>query len=333
MVRNILFVCTGNTCRSPMAAALLRQLLKERSDELGKIKISSAGLYASPGAPASPEAVEVMRGYGADLSTHLARELEEEELAAADLILTMTHAQKNQMLKDYPSLQDRVFVLKEYLRGGDGVSGPHDDLPDPFGQPVDVYRRCAAVLDKDLRALIQLLASEENSKENTENNPVENPAENSVSRQKGGRKMKIALGSDHAGFALKEEIARYLRETGYEFKDFGVFSTEAVDYPDQAAVVARAVANGQFDQGIIICGTGIGVSMAANKIKGIRAALCHDVFSAQMARAHNDSNVLTMGARVVGPGLALAIVETYLKGEFAGGRHQQRVDKIMKLEE
>lgn len=145
--------------------------------------------------------------------------------------------------------------------------------------------------------------------------------------------MKIALGSDHAGFALKEEIARYLRETGYEFKDFGVFSTEAVDYPDQAAVVARAVANGQFDQGIIICGTGIGVSMAANKIKGIRAALCHDVFSAQMARAHNDSNVLTMGARVVGPGLALAIVETYLKGEFAGGRHQQRVDKIMKLEE
>jgi len=300
-----------------MAAALLRQLLKERNVELGRIKISSAGLNASPGAPASPEAIEVMRGYGVDLATHLAREIEKEELAAADLILTMTHAQKKQMLKVYPSLKDRVFVLREFLHGRDGTDSPHDDLPDPFGQPVEVYRRCAADLEKDLRALIQLLATEESG----------------IGRQKGEREMRIALGADHAGFLLKEEIAKYLQQKGYEFKDFGVFSTESVDYPDQAAIVARAVASGQFDQGIIICGTGIGVSISANKIKGIRAALCHDVFSAQMARVHNDSNVLAMGARVVGPGLALAIVEAYLKGEFAGGRHQRRVDKMMKLEE
>lgn len=144
--------------------------------------------------------------------------------------------------------------------------------------------------------------------------------------------MKIAIGSDHAGFELKKEIIDYLKEKNYDFKDFGVTSPESVDYPDQAAKVARAVAAGEFDQGILVCGTGIGVCISANKIRGIRAALCHDVFSARMARAHNNSNILTLGARVVGPGLALAIVEAYLSESFAGGRHQRRVDKIMGLE-
>lgn len=145
--------------------------------------------------------------------------------------------------------------------------------------------------------------------------------------------MKIAIGSDHAGFQFKAEIVQYLQDKGYNFQDFGVFSSDSVDYPDQAALVAQAVAGGNFDQGIIICGTGIGVSIAANKIRGIRAALCHDVFSAQMARAHNNSNVLALGARVVGLGLAETIVEAYLEAEFQGGRHQLRVDKISKLEE
>ena len=317
MIRNILFVCTGNTCRSPMAAALLRQLLKEGNGDASFLRISSAGLYASPGAPASPEAVEVLRNYGVDLSVHLARELEREELAAADLILTMTNAQKKQLIKLYPAVKDRVFVLREYVSGRDAGDGFEFDLPDPFGQPVEVYRRCAAVLEQDLRKLIELLVLEEGS----------------VGQEKGGEKMRIALGADHAGFPLKEEIAKYLQTKDYEFKDFGVFSTESVDYPDQAALVAKAVASGEFDQGIIICGTGIGVSITANKVKGVRAALCQDVFSARMARAHNDCNVLTLGARVVGPGLALAVVEAYLEGEFQGGRHQQRVAKMMKLEE
>lgn len=318
MVRNILFVCTGNTCRSPMAAALLRQLLQERGGDLAQIRISSAGLYAHSGTPASPEAIEALRSYDIDLSTHLARELEREELAAADLILTMTNAQKNQILKVYPAFKDRVFVLKDFVRGEkNGSNNPGSDIPDPFGQPVEVYRRCAAALEQELRQLIELLTFEESG----------------VSRRKGGKKMRIALGSDHAGFRLKEEIAQDLQAKGYEFKDFGVFSTDSVDYPDQAILVAKAVAKGEFDQGIIICGTGIGVSITANKVKGIRAALCHDVFSAQMARAHNDCNVLALGARVVGPGLALSIVEAYLQGQFQGGRHQQRVDKIMKIEE
>ncbi|HHT06286.1 MAG TPA: ribose 5-phosphate isomerase B [Hydrogenispora sp.] len=318
MVRNILFVCTGNTCRSPMAAALLRQLLNERGGKFKNIRVSSAGLYAQPGAPASPEAVETMRGYGVDLSNHLARELAREELAAADLILTMTNAQKNQIIKIFPGVKDRTYVLREYIKAKSPAGKDQWDVPDPFGQPLVVYQKCAAALEKDLRAFIDLLASEAEA--------------GGAEQQKGGEKMRIALGADHAGFHLKEEIAKYLQSSGYEYKDFGVFSTDSVDYPDQAAIVAKAVAKKEFDQGIIICGTGIGVAISANKVKGVRAALCHDVFSARMARAHNDSNVLTLGARVVGTGLALSIVEAYLTGEFAGGRHQQRVDKIMRLE-
>lgn len=144
---------------------------------------------------------------------------------------------------------------------------------------------------------------------------------------------RIAIGSDHAGFQLKEEIYEYLQKKGYSIKNFGVFSGEKADYPDQAALVAKAVSSGEFDQGILVCGTGIGVSIAANKVKGIRAALCGDVYSAQMARQHNDSNILTLGARVVGPGHALAIVDAYLGASFLGERHQIRVDKIAKLEE
>ena len=320
MVRNILFVCTGNTCRSPMAAALLRQLLNERGGKFQKIRVSSAGLYAYPGAPASTEAVETMRGYGVNLSSHLARELAREELAAADLILTMTNAQKEQIIKIDPGVKGRTFVLREYIKAHNPAGKDRWDVPDPFGQPLAVYQQCAADLEKDLRALIDLLA-------------VETEAEmDDASQQKGGKKMRIALGADHAGFPLKEEVAKYLQAKGYDYKDFGVFSTDSVDYPDQAAIVAKAVAKNEFDQGIIICGTGIGVAIAANKIKGVRAALCHDVFSARMARAHNDSNVLALGARVIGTGLALAVVEAYLNEEFAGGRHQQRVDKITRLE-
>ena len=319
MVRNILFVCTGNTCRSPMAAALLRQLLNERGGEFENVRVSSAGLYARPGAPAAPEAVETMRGYGVDLSNHLARELAREELVAADLILTMTNAQKKQIIKIYPAVKDRTYVLREYLSANRTAGKDQWDVPDPFGQPLAVYQQCATVLEKDLRALIELLASASE--------------ESDASQQEGGEKVRIVLGADHAGFHLKEEIAKYLQAKGYEYKDFGVFSTDSVDYPDQAAIVAKAVAKKEFDQGIIICGTGIGVAISANKIKGVRAALCHDVFSARMARAHNDSNVLALGARVVGPGLALSIVEAYLAAEFAGGRHQQRVDKIMRLED
>lgn len=144
--------------------------------------------------------------------------------------------------------------------------------------------------------------------------------------------MKIAIGSDHGGFRLKEEIKALLTELKVDSHDFGTYTTESVDYPDISRQVAEAVVSGEYERGIIVCGTGIGVSIAANKIDGIRAALCNDVFSAQMSREHNDANILTLGERVIGFGLARMIVEVWLKTEFAGGRHSCRVDKIMQLE-
>lgn len=145
--------------------------------------------------------------------------------------------------------------------------------------------------------------------------------------------MKVAIASDHGGFNLKTEIISLLEELGYEFQDFGCHSTDSVDYPDYAQVVAEKVAKGEFDRGILVCGTGIGMSIAANKVPGIRCALVHDAFSARATREHNDSNILAMGERVIGPGLAREIVQIWLTTPFAGGRHERRVQKIGQLEE
>ncbi len=145
--------------------------------------------------------------------------------------------------------------------------------------------------------------------------------------------MTIAIGSDHAGFPLKQVVKLWLEEHGYEVDDLGTYDTKSVDYPDYAAAVAHAVAEGKADRGILICGTGIGMSMSANKVPGIRAALCTDVYTARMSRRHNDANVLCMGARVIGPGVAESIVEAWLSEEFEGGRHARRVGKINALDE
>jgi ribose 5-phosphate isomerase B len=143
---------------------------------------------------------------------------------------------------------------------------------------------------------------------------------------------RIAIGCDHRGFALKQQIMPYLRTSGYGYQDFGCYSTEPVDYPDIAQKVGEAVASGSFDQGILVCNTGIGMCIAANKIKGIRAALCHDVLAAQRARQHNDANILCLGSDDVDTDSALEIVRTFLTTDFEGGRHARRVDKIRALE-
>lgn len=145
--------------------------------------------------------------------------------------------------------------------------------------------------------------------------------------------MKVALASDHGGIQIREEIRKLLEELKIEYEDFGCDCADSVDYPDYAVPVAEKVAKGEFDRGILICGTGIGMSISANKVKGIRCALVHDVFSARMTRLHNDSNVLAMGERVIGAGLAREIAETWLQTEFEGGRHQTRIGKIAEYEE
>ena len=139
----------------------------------------------------------------------------------------------------------------------------------------------------------------------------------------------IALGSDQGGYGLKQEVIKHLQEKGLEYKDYGSYDEKSCDYPVYAKKVANAIVSGECDKGILICGTGIGISIAANKVKGIRAALCHDVFSAQATREHNDANILAMGARVIGPGHALKIVDTFLETEFSNEeRHVRRVGMI-----
>ena len=145
--------------------------------------------------------------------------------------------------------------------------------------------------------------------------------------------MKIAIGSDHGGFLLKDEIIKHLKHQNIECTDFGCFAAEAVDYPDIGQAVGEAVAKGEYDKGIICCGTGIGISISANKVPGVRAALCGDCFSARASREHNDANVLALGERVIGVGLAKMIVDIWLSSEFLGGRHGRRVEKIAVIEE
>ena len=145
--------------------------------------------------------------------------------------------------------------------------------------------------------------------------------------------MKLAIGCDHGALTLKNALVNHLVSCGYEVEDFGTYSSDSCDYPDYAGAAARAVASGQCDKGIVLCTTGIGVSVAANKVKGIRCALLADVWSAKMTRLHNDTNMMALGAGIVGENLALEIVDTWIGTEFSGDeRHQRRIDKLMALE-
>lgn len=145
--------------------------------------------------------------------------------------------------------------------------------------------------------------------------------------------MKIGIGNDHAAVDMKFEIVKYLEESGYEVVNFGTDTNDSCDYPVYGEKVARAVANGEVDKGILICGTGVGISLAANKVKGIRAAVCSESVTARFSRLHNDANILAFGARIVGVETAKDMVNVWLNTEFEGGRHQRRVDLIMKIEE
>ena len=144
--------------------------------------------------------------------------------------------------------------------------------------------------------------------------------------------MKIAIGCDHGGLEHKNAIASYLNEKGFETVDFGIYEQKAVDYPDIAVKVCESITSNECELGILVCGTGIGMSMAANKVKGIRAAACSDHFSAKFTRLHNNANILCLGGRVIGVGTAIELADLFVNTEFEGGRHQLRIDKVMAIE-
>lgn len=300
---DILFICTGNTCRSPMAEILLKRVLAERG--IQGIKVSSAGLAAEAGSPASAGTMSVLQE-GEDLSAHRARQVDETMLAEASLVLTMTASHKEILQTKFPSFAAKVFTLGEY------AWGQGENIADPYGGGREEYLLAREQIEA---AVIKIAASL------------------AAQGKKGVEKMKIALASDHGGLQLKEELKGVVESLGHEYADFGCNCTDSVDYPDFAAVAAKAVTKGDCDLGIIVCGTGLGMAIAANKVKGIRAVSCHDCYSAAMARAHNNANILTLGQRVTGSGLAAMIVRTFLTTAFEGGRHQRRIEKISALEE
>lgn len=267
---------------------------KIRSDA----EVESAGIFAIEGASASDGAIEAMKEKGITLH-HSSKPLTQELVDWATVIVTMTHGHKLAVLEMFPNVEHKVKTLSEYA--GKGIF----DIQDPFGGSVEIYKETARQIEE--------LLHEAN---------------------KGGqkRKMRVAIGSDHGGFRLKEEIKALLDEMGIEYIDVGCVSCDSVDYPDYAIPVAEMVSKKEVDRGILICGTGIGMSIAANKVKGVRCALVHDVFSAKATREHNDSNILAMGERVIGPGLAREITKVWLETEFAGGRHERRVSKITEYE-
>lgn len=343
-LRRLLLVCTGNTCRSPMAAALLRRRLDELGPPWSAVEVRSAGLaVAGTGQGATEHALQVMAEKGLDLGPHRSRPISPEELDAADLILTMTAGQKAEVFALRPRAADRLFVLREFTRG---AAARRLDIADPLGRGLRAYRRIARELEKEVRRLVEVLVStyaaeedllmdvitkpETRRRDKGQAEAEAGPAPSPESRAKAGD--ALAIGADHAGFRLKDELTGVAAELGYEVVDFGTGDSSAVDYPDLAAKVAHAVAAGRCRFGLLVCGTGLGMAIAANKVPGIRAVTCNSLYLARMAREHNDANVLCIGARVVGGELAAEILRVFLATPFGGQRHARRVQKIRDLE-
>src|SRR3989442_7063117 len=309
-MKTILFVCTGNVSRSPLAEGLFRRAVKGRGD----FRVLSAGVGAIEGQPPSAHAVQALRELGIDISQQRSRMLTAELVNQADYIFGMTHGHVDAVNLLYPQAVEKTFLLREF---DDTLDVFEKDISDPIGGSLEVYLECRDQIEQGLASMLKFI-------DQTFGGPVAG-----ASRE---RVVHVALGSDHAGYELKEALRQHLEKRGLKVVDFGTNSTVSSDYPDFAQAVAHAVAEQKSDLGLLVCATGVGMSIAANKVPGVRAALVFDEKMAALARQHNNANVLCLGGKFVGAEQAKKIVDAFLDVHFEGGRHARRVGKVERLE-
>jgi len=290
-----------------MAEALFRHATAGRND----YQAISAGLGAVDGQTPSAYSVQAMREIGIDISRQRSHMLTAEMVRNADYILGMTHSHVDTITLLYPQAAEKTFLLREF----DQTLDPFEkDISDPIGGSYEVYLHCRDQIEQGIASLLRYID--------------QSATAHTVKAVAAGRTAKIAIGADHGGFYLKEELKRYLRERDISFNDFGTHSKDSVDYPDYALLVAHSVAESTAEIGLLICTTGIGMSITANKVPGVRAAMVSDPESAKLTRQHNDANVLCLSGKFTTVDLAKQILDNFLRAEFEGGRHERRVNKM-----
>lgn len=294
----ITFICTGNICRSPMAERLLQQELKSKPEPLNSLKVISTGLYASGNMPASEKAVALLKKSGIDLTDHRSQPLTQAIIDQSLALFVMTEQHRQSLKQRFKKTTPYVYLTREFLGNSKEV-----EVADPYGSSLEAYEVCRDDIVESIPSIMGFLER------------ITTP-------------MTISLGSDHRGVSLRKSLIQSLSDTAYQVIDHGTNESDSVDYPDFARPVAEDVASGKADYGVLICCTGIGMSISANKVKGARAALLHNRKDTVLSRAHNDANIICFGDLQVTPDEAHSLLHLFLSTPFHEGRHQRRVDKI-----